>query len=169
MRFFTPTGAGLSNRQTRHMLGHQPSRGTKNTFGKNLTFYLSKHNSAGDLRKYLISWTFLHYFAGQGSHFVLDFALHLSDAVLCLGSFVAVLNHSVLSDSATPWSVARQVPLFMGFPRQEYWSGQPFASPGVFPSQGFQPTSPALTEGFFTTQPLGKPIFNLILFQRQSS
>lgn len=50
---FTPTGAGLSNRQTRHMLGHQPSRGTKNNFGKNLTFNLSKHNSAGYLRKYL--------------------------------------------------------------------------------------------------------------------
>ena len=58
MWFFTPTGAGLSNRQTRHMLGHQPSRGIKNTFGKNLTFNLSKHNSAGDLRKYLISWTY---------------------------------------------------------------------------------------------------------------
>lgn len=64
MWFFTPTGAGLSNRQTRHMLGHQPSRGTKNTFGKNLTFNLSKHNSAGDLRKYLelagLSYTILH-------------------------------------------------------------------------------------------------------------
>ena len=29
-----------------------------------------------------------------------------------------------------------QVPLFMGFPRQEYWSGLPFPSPGVFPSLG---------------------------------
>ena len=32
--------------------------------------------------------------------------------------------------SATPWTVARQVPLSMGFPRQEYWSGLPFPFPG---------------------------------------
>ena len=30
----------------------------------------------------------------------------------------------------TPWTVARQVPLFMGFSREEYWSGLPFPSPG---------------------------------------
>ena len=32
---------------------------------------------------------------------------------------------------ATPWTVARQVPLSMGFLRQEYWSGLPFPSPGA--------------------------------------
>ena len=31
---------------------------------------------------------------------------------------------------ATPWTVAHQAPLSMGFPRQEYWSGVPFPSPG---------------------------------------
>ena len=43
--------------------------------------------------------------------------------------------------SATPWTVARQAPLSMGFPRQEYWSGQPLHSPGagVFPTQGSNP------------------------------
>ena len=35
----------------------------------------------------------------------------------------------VMSDSATPWTVARQAPLSMGFSRQEYWSGLPFSSP----------------------------------------
>ena len=30
----------------------------------------------------------------------------------------------------TPWTIAHQAPLFMGFPRQEYWSGLPFPSPG---------------------------------------
>ena len=39
----------------------------------------------------------------------------------------------------TPWTVARQVPLSMGFSRQKYWSGQPFPSPGVFPTQGSNP------------------------------
>ena len=40
---------------------------------------------------------------------------------------------------ATPWTVARQAPLSMGFPRQEYWSGFPFPSPGIFLTQGSNP------------------------------
>ena len=41
---------------------------------------------------------------------------------------------------ATPWTVARQAPLSMGFPRQEYWSGLPFPSPGgIFLTQGLNP------------------------------
>ena len=36
---------------------------------------------------------------------------------------------------ATPWTVTCQVPLSMGFPRQEYWSELPFPSPGIFPTQ----------------------------------
>ena len=38
---------------------------------------------------------------------------------------------SVVSDSATPQTVARQAPLSVGFPRQEYWSGLPFPSPAT--------------------------------------
>ena len=37
---------------------------------------------------------------------------------------------------ATPWTVAHRPPLSMGFPRQEYWSGLPFPSEGIFPTQG---------------------------------
>ena len=44
-----------------------------------------------------------------------------------------VFSHSVVSDSATPWTAARQAPLSMGLPRQEYWSGLPFPSPGGSP------------------------------------
>ena len=36
---------------------------------------------------------------------------------------------------ATPWVVAYQAPTSMGFSRQEYWSGLPFPSPGIFPTQ----------------------------------
>ena len=37
-----------------------------------------------------------------------------------------------MSDSfVTPWAVAHQAPLSMEFPRQEYWSGLPFPSPGI--------------------------------------
>ena len=39
----------------------------------------------------------------------------------------------------------------------EYWSGLPFPSLGDLPDQGIKPTSPAMTGGFFTTQPPGKP------------
>ena len=42
--------------------------------------------------------------------------------------FMCVLSHVQLS--GTPWAVARHVPVSMGFPRQEYWSGLPFPPPG---------------------------------------
>ena len=44
----------------------------------------------------------------------------------------------------TPWAVADQAPLSMGFPRQEYWSGLPFPSPRNLPGSGIEPTSSAL-------------------------
>ena len=61
----------------------------------------------------------------------------------------------------TQWTVGHQTPLFMGFPRQEYWSGLPFPSSGDLPDPGIEPTSlvsPALAGGFFTTEPPGKPL-----------
>jgi len=42
---------------------------------------------------------------------------------------------------ATPWTVAHQAPLFMGFPRQEYWSGLPFPAPGDLPDPEIEPES----------------------------
>ena len=54
--------------------------------------------------------------------------------------------------------IARQAPLSMEFPRQEYWSRLPFPSPGDLPDPGIKSMSPALAGGFFTTEPLGKPI-----------
>ena len=50
-----------------------------------------------------------------------------------------------------------QAPLFMGFPRQEYWSGLPFPSPGDLLNPGIEPTFPALAGRFFTAEPPGKP------------
>ena len=44
----------------------------------------------------------------------------------------------------TPWTAAHQVPLYMEFPRQEYWSRLPFPSPGDLPDSGIEPRSPAL-------------------------
>ena len=66
---------------------------------------------------------------------------------------------SVVSDSATPWTVAHQAPLSMGFLRQEYWSALPFPIPGDIPDPGSKPSpveSPALARRFFTKwHPLG--------------
>ena len=45
---------------------------------------------------------------------------------------------------ATPWTVAYQAPLSMGFSRQECWSGLPFPSPGDLPDPRMKPGSPAL-------------------------
>ena len=64
---------------------------------------------------------------------------------------------SVTSDSMTQWTVTRQAPLSMGFPKQEYWSGLPFPSPGTLPTPGIELASPALASRFFTTEPPGKP------------
>ena len=54
---------------------------------------------------------------------------------------------------ATPWVVARQAPLSMGFSGQEYWSGLPFPSPEVLPNPGIEPRSPTLQADFFPTEP----------------
>ena len=58
---------------------------------------------------------------------------------------------------ATLWTVARQAPLSMGFPKQKYRSGLPFPSPGDLADPRIQPASPALEGEFFTTEPPGKP------------
>ena len=71
-----------------------------------------------------------------------------------------------MSDSYNTRTVACQAPLSMGFPRQEYWSGLPFPSPGDFPDPEIEPTSPTLAGGFFTTEPPGKP-HNGILFSHR--
>ena len=53
-------------------------------------------------------------------------------------------SRSVVSDSATLWTVAHQALQSMGFSRQEYWSGLSFPSPGDLPDPGMEPRSPAL-------------------------
>ena len=69
---------------------------------------------------------------------------------------IQALSHVQLF--ATPWTIARQIPPSKGFPRQEYWSGLPFPSPGDLPDPGIEPRSPVLAGGSFITEPLGKPL-----------
>ena len=56
----------------------------------------------------------------------------------------------------TPWTVAHQAPLSMGFFRQEYWSGLLFPSPGDLSDPGTEPRSPALQADSLPSEPLGK-------------
>ena len=73
---------------------------------------------------------------------------------VCVCVCACTRTRSVMSDSATPWTVAHQAPLSMGFSSQEYWSRLPSPSPGDLPNPGVEPTSlasPALAGGFFTT------------------
>ena len=73
---------------------------------------------------------------------------------LCIPYQCQLLSHVQLC--VTPWTVARQVPLSMEFSSQEYWSGQPFPTPGDLPDPGIKPTclvAPALADGLFTTAP----------------
>ena len=57
----------------------------------------------------------------------------------------------------TPWIVAQQAPLSMGFSRQEYWSGLPCPPPGDLPNLGMEPGSPALEADSLLTEHQGSP------------
>ena len=58
---------------------------------------------------------------------------------------------------ATPWTVARQAPLSMGFSRQEYWSGLPFPSPGDLSDSGVEPRSSTSDADSLPSKPPRKP------------
>ena len=60
--------------------------------------------------------------------------------ILLLFSCV-VLLFSCVQHFSTPWTVAHQAPLSMGFSRQEYWSGFPFPPPGDLPDAGIETAS----------------------------
>ena len=57
----------------------------------------------------------------------------------------------------TPWTVAYQALLSMGFSRQEYWNGLPFPSPADLPDPGIKPRSPALQADALPSEGPGKP------------
>ena len=66
-----------------------------------------------------------------------------------------------MSNSATPWTVARQALLSMGFSRQECWSGLSFPSPGDLPNPGIEPRSPTLQADSLLSEPPGMPQYVL--------
>ena len=77
-----------------------------------------------------------------------------------LGMVPACQVASVVSDSATLWSVALQAPLSVGFSRQDYWSGFPCSPSGDLPDLGIKPESlmsPTLQADSLPLGPSGKP------------
>ena len=63
----------------------------------------------------------------------------------------------------TPWAVARQAPLSMGFSRQEYWSGLPCPPPWKLSDPEIEPESPALQADSLPVSHQGNPIPPLLL------
>ena len=75
-----------------------------------------------------------------------------------------MLSHSVLSNSAIPWTIAHQAPRSFGFSRQEYLSGLPHPLPGDLPDPGIKPVSPASSVLQADSLPLshrGSPIYEV--------
>ena len=86
--------------------------------------------------------------------------LKISSSSLVVECVLCVQSLGCVRLFVTPYTVSHQAPLFMGFSRQEYWSGLSFLSPGDLPDPGIKPASPvspALSGGFFTTEPPRKP------------
>ena len=96
-----------------------------------------------------------HAFIQPNTNNDLQIVEHIGFFVLFFAwSVILLCCHLVVSDSfVTPRLLFPWV-----FPRQEYWSGLPFPSPGDFPILGIEPRSPELTGGFFTTEVPGKPL-----------
>ena len=79
---------------------------------------------------------------------------------------ICVLSHfSHVCLCVTLWTVACQAPLSVGFPRQEYWSGLPFPSPGDLSQPRDQTHVSCLTGGFFTTEPPEKTLSPLPIYK----
>ena len=98
-----------------------------------------------------------------GNDFVLSQMRYLLYHCCCL------VAQSCLDTFATSWTVAHQDPLSTDFPRQEYWSGLPFPSPGDLLDSGSEPmslVSPAMAGGFFST---GKPPSILLQCNKSSN
>ena len=70
---------------------------------------------------------------------------------MCMLSRFSHVRHFV-----TPWTVALQAPLSMGFSKQEYWHGLPFPPPGDLPNSGTEPTS-LMSPELATSLPLVPP------------
>jgi len=98
--------------------------------------------------------------ARQNTGFPATFEFQIMNIFSCIYIYEKCesISHSVVSNSVTPWTVAHQALLSMGFSRQEYWSGLPFPSKGDLPNAGIKPRSLPLQGDSLLSEPPGKPI-----------
>ena len=82
-------------------------------------------------------------------------SIHILTVQLNVAVVVQLLNRVQLF--VTPWTIAYQAPPSQEFPRQEYWNGLPFPSPGDLPDPGIEPTSPAWQVDSLPLNQLGNP------------
>ena len=107
---------------------------------------------------HILAFAYLKGTSGQSSDFPLI-------PTLCMPS-----RFSYVRLFATLRTTAHQAPLFMGFPRQEYWSGLPYPPPGDLPDPGIESAflmSSALAGGFFTPSATRKSQFSLYSLFKQ--
>jgi len=89
-----------------------------------------------------------------------------SGTFITLNVVVIVWSLSPVQFFATPWTVAHQALLSMGFPRQEYWSGLPFPSPVDLPYPRIEPAFPAWQSDSLPLSYLGSP-WRLVLAEKK--
>ena len=95
-------------------------------FWKNKIMGLNNVKSSLSSKIFCISWLPWSGWISQRKSLL---AAEMKQARVCVSCLV-------MSNSATPWTVAHQTPLSLGFSRQEYWSGLHFLLQGIFPTQG---------------------------------
>ena len=88
-----------------------------------------------------------------------SYYLNISQLSYFIFEKVKVKSLSCVRLFVTPWTVAHQAPLSIGFSRQEYWSGLPFPSPGDLPDPEIEPGSSTLQADTLPSEPPGKPFF----------
>ena len=129
----------------------------------NLSKLLSMTNKV--LHYLVFSGSFLESLGNPINHFPFsEISESPSIFQVCL-PITTLVNACILSHVhlfVTPWIIALQAPLFIGFFRQEYWSVLPVPSSGDLPNPVIEPKSPACE--FFTSEPPRKPLIMLVLW-----
>ena len=141
---------GIEDFEIRFLFSHPLNTGnlTKGWILSALTTHTPKHNcKAMDT---FIKLTVVMYM------YIKSLRYTLLQYVVCL------VTQSCLTLCLTPWTVACQAPLSMGFSRQEYWSGLPCLPPGDLPNPGTKPRSSTLQADSLPSEPPGKPYLQYI-------
>ena len=89
-----------------------------------------------------------------------ELCIYVCELCVCVCARTHTRAYSVAQSCplfATPWTVAHQAPLSIGFSRQEYWSGLPCPPPGDIPNPGIEPRSPTLQAESLLSETPGKP------------